>query len=63
MIQCSRTPQIMADAAYAILSRDAKECSGNFFIDEDLLREEGVEDFTSYAVNPEKTLFKDLFVE
>ena len=53
----------MADAAYAILSRDAKECSGNFFIDEDLLREEGVEDFTSYAVNPEKTLFKDLFVE
>ena len=63
MIQCSRTPQIMADAAYAILRRDAKECTGNFFIDEDILREEGVEDFGSYAVNPEKTLFKDLFVE
>ena len=63
MIQCSRTPQIMADAAYAILRRDAKECTGNFFIDEDILREEGVEDFGSSAVNPEKTLFKDLFVE
>ncbi len=63
MIQCSRTPEIMADAAYAIVNRDSKSCTGNFFIDEDVLRETGVEDFGAYAVDPSKTLFKDLFVE
>ena len=63
MIQCSRTPAIMADAAYAVLSREARNCTGNFFIDEDVLREGGMEDFEHYAVNREKTLFKDLFVE
>lgn len=63
MIQCSRTPAIMADAAYAVLSREARNCTGNFFIDEDVLREGGLEDFDHYAVNREKTLFKDLFVE
>ena len=63
LIQSSRTPSIMADAAYSILSRDSKSCTGNFFIDEDLLRKDGITDFTKYAVNPTKTLFKDLFVE
>ena len=63
MIQCSRTPAIMADAAYAVLSREARNCTGNFFIDEEVLREGGMEDFDHYAVNREKTLFKDLFVE
>ena len=63
MIQCSRTPAIMADAAYAVLSREARNCTGNFFIDEDVLREGGMADFEHYAVNREKTLFKDLFVE
>ncbi len=63
MMQASRTPAIMGDAAFAILSRDSQTCTGNFFIDEDVLREEGVTDFERYAVNPEKTLFKDLFVE
>ena len=63
LIQASRKPSIMADAAYAIFSRDSKTCTGNFFIDEDVLREEGVTDFDAYAVNPEKSLFKDLFVE
>lgn len=63
MMQASRTPAIMGDAAFAILSRDSRTCTGNFFIDEDVLREEGVTDFKPYAVNPEKTLFKDLFVE
>lgn len=62
MIDCSRSPEIMADAAFEILSRDSKTCSGNFFIDEDLLRESGTNDFTKYAINPSKTLFKDLFV-
>ena len=49
----SRTPEIMADAAHWILTQDAKECTGNFFIDEDLLRESGVTDFENYSVVPE----------
>ncbi len=63
MIQCSRTPAIMADAAIAILSKDSKSCTGNFFIDEQVLQEEGIVDLSKYAVNPKKSLFKDLFVE
>ena len=63
MMQASRKTSIMSDAAFAILSRDSRTCTGNFFIDEDVLREEGVTDFDVYAVNPEKSLFKDLFVE
>jgi len=62
MMQVSRTPAIVADAAFAILNRDSKTCTGNFFIDEAVLQEEGVTDFTKYAVNPEKELLTDLFV-
>lgn len=50
--EVSRTPEIMADSAYAILTRDPKKCSGNFYIDEDVLREEGINDFTQYACDP-----------
>ncbi|MCA0942620.1 NAD(P)-dependent oxidoreductase [Salipiger pacificus] len=57
-----RTPQIVADAAHAILTRPAKSCTGNFFIDEDVLRETGVEDFSHYAVDPTEPLLTDLFV-
>lgn len=63
MIQASRHPSIMADAAYAILSRSSETCSGNFFIDEDVLTESGINNFDHYAVNPSKTLMKDLFIE
>jgi citronellol/citronellal dehydrogenase len=62
LIQRSRTPEIVADAAYSILQRPSFECSGNFFIDEDVLRAEGVTDFTRYAVNPEQKLMMDLFL-
>ena len=62
MVNASRVPQIVADAAYAILTRPAAETTGNFFIDEDVLREEGVDDFASYAVNPEAELQPDLFL-
>ncbi len=62
MMERSRWPSIMADAAFAILHRPAESCSGHFFIDEDVLREEGVEDFSTYAVNPDKTLAPDLFI-
>ncbi|MDF1580681.1 MAG: NAD(P)-dependent oxidoreductase [Desulfuromonadales bacterium] len=58
-----RTPEIVADAAQAILTRPGLKCSGNFFIDEEVLREEGATDFARYAVNPEKPLLPDLFLE
>jgi len=58
-----RTPQIVADAAHAILTRPSGECTGNLFIDEEVLREEGVEDFARYAVEPGGELAQDLFVE
>ncbi|MEP4563134.1 MAG: NAD(P)-dependent oxidoreductase [Nitratireductor sp.] len=58
----SRTPEIMADAAYAILNRPARECTGNFFIDEMVLREEGVTDFSPYAPGAKGSLAADFFV-
>lgn len=59
--QC-RMPAVVADAAHAILTRDHRNCSGHFFIDEDVLREEGVHDFARYAVKPGATLAADLFL-
>jgi citronellol/citronellal dehydrogenase len=58
-----RTEAIMADAAHAILSQDARHCSGNFFLDEDVLRATGVRDFDRYAVQPGAALMKDLFLD
>ncbi len=58
-----RTPQIMADSACAIIRRNSSECSGNFFIDEDVLQEEGISDFSSYAVAAGNQLFPDLFFQ
>jgi citronellol/citronellal dehydrogenase len=57
-----RTPEIVADAAIAIFRRDARSCTGNFFIDEDVLREEGVTDLGRYAVAPGEELAPDLFL-
>ncbi len=62
VLRASRKPAIMADAAYAILTRDCRTCSGNFFIDEDVLRAAGVNDFERYAVSPGTPLFGDLFL-
>jgi citronellol/citronellal dehydrogenase len=58
-----RTPEIVADAAHAILTRSSKECTANFYIDEEVLREEGVDDLDKYAIAPDKPLLKDLFLE
>ena len=58
-----RKPEIVADAAHAILSRPAKGFSGNFLLDEDVLREAGVTDFSQYAVDPSKPLLPDLFLD
>jgi citronellol/citronellal dehydrogenase len=59
----SRTPEIMADAAHAVLVRDAKSCNGNFFLDVDVLREAGVEDLGKYAIDPDAKLIKDFFLD
>jgi citronellol/citronellal dehydrogenase len=63
LYQASRKPDIMADAAHIILTSDSKKTTGQFFIDEELLREHGVEDFKNYALNPGVPLFPDLYVE
>jgi citronellol/citronellal dehydrogenase len=61
-IRGSRTPEIMADAAYEILTRPSRECTGNFFIDDDLLRSTGVTDFAKYQQVPGADLIPDFFV-
>jgi len=61
-IKCCRKPEIVADAAYEILTRDAKNCTGNFFIDETVLQEAGVTDLDPYAVEPGAKLMQDFFV-
>ncbi|TGZ75198.1 hypothetical protein CRM22_000513 [Opisthorchis felineus] len=62
--QC-RTPEIVSDAAYAILTRPAKDPknTGNFLIDEEVLREEGVTDFDKYAIKPGASLAPDFFLD
>lgn len=62
LIKMSRKPEIIADAAYYILSRPAAACTGNFFIDEEVLAEEGITDLGKYSVVPGATLYTDLFL-
>lgn len=62
MAKMSRTPEIVADAAYEILTRDSKSCTGNFFIDEVVLREAGVTDFSGYSPGYDGPLAADFFV-
>ena len=59
----SRTVEIMADAAHYVLTSPSKECTGNFFIDDDVLGKHGVTDFTKYAVDPSQTLLPDFFLD
>jgi citronellol/citronellal dehydrogenase len=59
-----RTPQILADAAWIILTSDAKSTTGNFFIDDTLLAEHGIVDLEHYSVTPGTTSFiPDFFVD
>jgi citronellol/citronellal dehydrogenase len=61
--QC-RTPEILADAACVILNRDSRAHTGNFYIDEEVLREAGITDLSKYAVAPGTTKFlPDLFLD
>ena len=60
--QC-RKPEIVSDAAHIILSKKSTECSGNFFIDEYVIKESGETDFDKYAVKPGNKLFEDLYLD
>lgn len=62
MMAASRKVDIMADAAYHILKRDSRSCSGNFFIDDEVLTEEGITDFSGYSVTPGAKLAPDFFI-
>lgn len=62
LIQMSRKPEIVADAAYYILRRPGSECTGNTFIDEEVLAEEGITDLEHYAVNKGGRLYPDIFI-
>jgi citronellol/citronellal dehydrogenase len=58
-----RTPEIMADAAHAILCQSARCCTGHFYLDEDVLRATGERNFDRYAVKPGAPLLRDLFLD
>lgn len=62
ILQASRKPSIMADAAYEIITRNSRETTGNFFVDEALLKECGIVDFSDYALNIDVPLMKDFFL-
>jgi citronellol/citronellal dehydrogenase len=62
-LAASRKPEIMADAAYWILSQDSRTCTGNFFIDETVLRQAGVSDLDRYALTPGVPLANDIFLD
>lgn len=57
-----RKPESMADAAHAILSKPARAFTGNFLIDDTVLYDEGVREFTHYSVDPALPLMGDMFV-
>ncbi len=63
LMQMSRTPEIVADAAYHILNADPPEATGKFFIDEEVLAREGITDFDKYAVKPGQKLMRDIFLD
>lgn len=62
MIRHSRKPEIMADAASAVLSKPSQTTTGNFFIDQEVLIAEGISDFSDYAVEAGTNLLPDLFL-
>jgi citronellol/citronellal dehydrogenase len=63
VVKRARKPEIVSDAAHAILTRPSRDCTGNFFIDVRVLAEEGVSDFTPYSVDPAQDAVLDFFLE
>ncbi|MEO8552573.1 MAG: NAD(P)-dependent oxidoreductase [Kofleriaceae bacterium] len=62
-MKASRKPEILADAAYIIFNRPSRECTGNFFIDDEVMKSEGKTDLSEYASTPGSTSFlPDFFV-
>jgi len=62
LVNMSRKPEILADSAFYILQQPSKECTGNLFLDEQVLKTAGIADLEHYAVNPGGPLQKDLYV-
>jgi citronellol/citronellal dehydrogenase len=63
-MKSSRKPEIVADAAHAILTRPSREATGNFFLAEDVLAEEGITDLSAYSYSDgDSELIPDLFVD
>jgi len=62
MIEQSRKPEIVADAAYIILTKQSRDCTGNFFIDDEVLIEAGISDLSKYSVVPNAKLIPDFFL-
>jgi citronellol/citronellal dehydrogenase len=58
-----RRPEIVADAAHIVLTRPARELNGQFLLDEDVLRGQGITDFARYAVDPSRVPLPDLFLD
>ena len=63
LAKMSRTPDILADAAYFILEKSSAQCTGNCFIDEVVLKKEGITDLEKYSVVPGANLYTDLFLD
>ena len=61
-VKHSRKPEIVADAAYLILTKPSIQCKGNFFIDEEILSEHGITDLKKYSVDPSTKLYTDFFI-
>lgn len=62
MVQASRTPEILADAAHMIFLKSSRQFSGNFLIDDSFMAGEGITDFSAYRVDPSVPLMPDFFV-
>jgi citronellol/citronellal dehydrogenase len=63
IIKASRKPAVMGDAARAVLTRDSRSCTGNFFIDDEVLEAEGITDLSGYSVTPGTPLQADFFLD
>ena len=63
LAKMSRTPEVLADAAFIIFSKPASQCTGNCFIDEEVFAAEGITDLEKYSVVAGAQLYKDLFVD
>ena len=62
LMKMSRKPEIIADAAFYILQRSSVECTGKSFVDEEILKSEGITNFEPYAITPGGMLYTDLFL-